>query len=205
MMLSAETIRQLRQTNISADAELTKERVRSLWKSATPVQREIILAFAGLKQTAVSRAYTTGNISIKIVLAMAQALNINPFYLTSEAVEKGAYTMSALNAFLTDKQYADLAQQEEAATREQKQVEAPNPVETPQAVKVAGTAVAVAAQQPDEPVAPADTEPTEDESMAITALAEEDAMFLLQTLYIRAKYSHDAQDKLDKVKDLLVG
>ncbi len=209
-MLSAETIRQMKQTNISVDAELTKERVHASWKSATKVQREIILGYTGLKQTAVTRAYATGNISAKIALAMAQALNIDPFYLTGEAGEPGEYSVAALNAFLTDKQYAHLTleeQEKEKLTRKRRQSSSKEPtkdVEAAGASEVIGEAGAVAAEEQEEQSAPADIEPQEAVIGKSLEMPEDDAAFLLKTLFLRAKYSQEAQDKLNKVKALLI-
>jgi UDP-N-acetylglucosamine 1-carboxyvinyltransferase len=55
MMLNSETIKQLKQGNISKDAEKTKERVNGIWKSFDKQQREALLSLAGLAQITVER------------------------------------------------------------------------------------------------------------------------------------------------------
>ena len=68
-MLTAETIKTLKQTNVSADGDLTKQRVKELLQAASKDQKAEIDDLAGLKRTSINRVYATGNISAKIALA----------------------------------------------------------------------------------------------------------------------------------------
>ena len=110
-------IKQLKQTNISADSEKTAQRVEAVWKSAKNVQKREVTGLSGSAVSTIYRVYNTGHISAKLALAMAQVLDISPFYLTAESDEPGAFSEDALNLFLTAHGYEALAQEEEPKRR----------------------------------------------------------------------------------------
>ncbi len=86
-MLTVEEIKTMKQTNVSKDGVLTKQRVKEVWSAAVKSQKKEIEALTGLKRTSIQRVYATGSISVKIAAAFAQILDVNPYYLTGEAGE----------------------------------------------------------------------------------------------------------------------
>jgi hypothetical protein len=98
-MYDSKIITQLKQTNVSVDAERTKARVADAWKNASKDDKSTVASLAGVNQSSVVRAYKTGNISAKLVVPFAQTLNVNPFYLTGETDEFGESNVELLKEF----------------------------------------------------------------------------------------------------------
>ena len=109
-MLSSDIIRQLKQTDISVDSEKTAQRVEALWKSAKNAEKRAVTELAGIGSATIYRVYNTGHISAKLDLALAQVLGVDPFYLSAEADEPGAFNEDNLKEFLTAHGYDTLAQ-----------------------------------------------------------------------------------------------
>jgi hypothetical protein len=107
-MLDRESMNKLKKSNISKDAEKTKERVRAVWKSLKKDVRNEILEYSDLKQVTVERAYTNGGISAKLVAAFSQILRIDPLFLTGQSDEQRQYREPMIIKFLTDLGYTKL-------------------------------------------------------------------------------------------------
>ena len=110
-MLTTEQLNTLKQVNISTDANKTSERAEQLWKSQKNATKADLLAFAGCTGPTVHRIYKNGNIHIKLAIAFAQVLNINPYYLTGEADETGECTDALLLQLLEQHGYNKLAEE----------------------------------------------------------------------------------------------
>jgi hypothetical protein len=104
-MLDRESMSKLKKSNISKDAEKTKERVRAAWKPLKKDIRNEILEYADLKQVTVERAYTNGGVSAKLVAAFSQILRIDPLYLTGQSDDQRQYREPMIIKFLTDLGY----------------------------------------------------------------------------------------------------
>jgi len=107
-MLDASLIQQLKRTSISKDAEKTKQRFGELWKAASASDKETIENLTGVGRPSLQRIYKEGGISAKIVAAVSQAMNVNPYYLTGETDESGESTEQGLVEFLQKSGYGDL-------------------------------------------------------------------------------------------------
>ena len=191
-MLDAETIQTLKRGNVSINSELTKQRTQELLQAAHGTAKKDIDALSGLSRISLNRVPATGSISARMAIAIAQTLNINPFYLTGEADEPGECTAKALHSFLKKKGYPKLANQAAKPTR-----------------KSNGKADTNAdTDNPDNPEDEnsAQNEPDEetDNLSRSTEITEEEALQLLRSLFIQAKYSNRAIDTLERMKDLLV-
>jgi hypothetical protein len=99
-MINEEFIRGLKQTNVSVDAEKTKARTTSTWRTAPREVQKTILDLAGVSRTTIHRAYKMGTISAKLTLSMAQVLNMDPFYFTGETDNPGECSDELLKQFL---------------------------------------------------------------------------------------------------------
>ena len=182
-MLSAAKIKELKQTNVSMNADLTKQRVKDILKTASQEQRTEIETLSGLKRTSIDRVYAKGAISAKIAIAIAQTLNVNPSYLTGEVEERGECTEKTLKAFLKTKNTANSKKSTATPTgRTHKKPTQPK-----------GTA----------PKTPADNKPARGDVSRSSDMNEDEAMVLLKSLFIQAKYSPGSKDKLNQVKALL--
>jgi len=204
-MLTAESIQTLSRRNVSVDGELTKQRAKEALKSATRKQKNEIDALAGLQRVSINRVYATGNISAKIVVAIAQILNIDPFYLTGEADEQSACSDDLLNSFLTAKGYADLVVSDEKPVRKQrgrpaKQAAAAEPSVIPDEEAPAS----IEPELPEEQVVEPDPASDHSEFMSTDTISAEEATLLFRALFAQAKYSAQAKDTLKVVLTLLV-
>jgi len=133
-MLTAEQLQSLKRTNISKDAEKTKQRSETLWKSLKLAQRDVIKELAGVSAQTIYKVYKDGGISIKVTLAFAQTLGINPYYLTGEADEPGECTGAIIRKLLLKHGYKKLVSEivwSEATSEKRKYTrrEKPEPVE----------------------------------------------------------------------------
>ena len=104
-MLTAEQIKDLKRSNASIDPAKTKQRAEELLRPAKIAQKQAIRELAGVSTQVLSNIYRTGVISIKMVIAISQTLNVDPFYLTGEADEPGEFTDEALRALLLKRGY----------------------------------------------------------------------------------------------------
>jgi hypothetical protein len=192
-MLTNENIKKLKQTNVSVDAELTKERVKAALGAATREQKRRIDDLAGLKRTSINRVYATGNISAKIALAIAQILELNPAWLTGEGEARGEYTAASANAFLTAKGYEAMAEAPPPPAK-RKYTRKPKPEPEP--------LVEEAPAELEAPEAEAEVEPAP--APDVSGITEEDAVKLLRSMFIRAQFNADVRQKLQEAVRLLI-
>ncbi|MDR0273005.1 MAG: hypothetical protein LBI27_06780, partial [Clostridiales bacterium] len=90
-MIKTDFIRTLKKNNISENAEATMQRIKEVWAPLKKPVRDQILALADMKKVSVERAYKTGGASAKVIISIAQILDIDPLYLMGEAKEKGTF------------------------------------------------------------------------------------------------------------------
>jgi hypothetical protein len=224
MPITKELLASVKQTNVSKDIEKTKQRVKDDFSALKSKQKEEVVVLSGINRTSIYRVFKTGAVSAKIVLAMAQNLNVSPFYYTGEADDKGVYSEEALASFLIDKGYAKLVQKKgkpgpklrvSSATKESKPVKAK--AKKPTAAKTKKPAIPKA----DKAAAPTASERPAGFQMetaccspafssdpafikAANGLTREKANQLLDALYIRAEAGGQAAQLLDCIKKCLM-
>jgi hypothetical protein len=195
-MLSAEQIQSLKRVNISVSSEKTKLRFEEFFKPAKIAQKKAVRELAGVTSQVAHNIYTNGNISAKMVIAVSQVMNVNPFYLTGEADEPGAFSDEALRDLLLKHKYRDLVAG----------LELPEKKKRPYTRHAVPDAVAVEdAAEADAPVA--DAEAVEDPPLvAVIMLEEADQMAMLRALHIQVKAGiAGAKERLEKINQLLLG
>jgi transcriptional regulator with XRE-family HTH domain len=175
-----------KRTNISVNAELTKQRVDDLFRHAKIKQKQEVRSLADISTQTVSNVYRNGSISIKMAIALSQVLDVNPFYLTGEADERGVFSEEAIRDLLLKHKYRDLAsslklpEREKRPYKRREQPAEPGPVEVAKAVEPAFS--------PD-----------------LSMIEAADAQVLLRAWAVRAKAGiAGAQERLDKVRQLLL-
>ena len=210
MLLTSSQIQSLKQSNISADIDKTKERVEALWKTAKSAQKQEIRTLVDIVPATVYRIYKTGSISAKLAIAFAQTLNVNPFYLTGEADESGEFAEADLLRLLEQQNYKKLLAELAAAEPEPKAkrpytrrkkaepedtpVEEILPVEAPEQAEEKPVIAEISEEVPAEIAAP-----------IAPALPENDLQALLHALVIRANAdAASAADKLSQVQGILL-
>jgi len=222
LTLTTEQLKTLKQNNISVDAAKTTERAQQLWKSQKNATKADLAALAGCSPPSIHRIYKTGAIHIKLALAFAQTLNINPYYLTGEADELGEFSDAILLQLLEQHGYKQLAEEiappapaEEAPKPKRKYTRKVKPVVEEEAPDPELEAESEPAPEPEPEVIP-EPEPevaAEPESVVEPApasaadidITEEDMQALLHSLVILARAGiAGAQEKLAAVKGILV-
>lgn len=201
-MLSAEQIKGLKRSNASSDPEKTKLRAEELLRHAKIKEKQAIRELAGVTTQVLSNIYRTGTISIKMVIAISQTLNVDPFYLIGEADEPGEYTDEALRTLLLKRGYrAFVASLELAERKKRPYTRRAEPEEAaPQAE----------AEAPEEPAADAPAEPAplpepEAPPAECPSLDEADLLLLLGAVILKAKAgSPAAKDRLEQITRLLL-
>jgi len=197
-MLDNTQIKQLKQTNISADSEKTGARVKQVWKNADSAARDEVMALADVALSTVQRAYKTGSLSAKLAVTLAQVLKVNPFYLTAETDEaENVLDEDILNAFLTAHGYDELVQ---APKPRRKRTAKAVPVE-PDTVDTSEAKV-----EPEieiEPIFFVEMAPAPEIS---TELSDEDVLTLLHALRLKAACGAEgATASLQKLYGILLG
>jgi len=197
-MLNTTQLQQLKRTNISKDAGKTKQRAKDLWKGLKLVQRQAIKDLAGVSSQSIYKVYNDGGISVKVALAFAQTLNINPLYLTGEADEPGECSDAIVRELLLKYGYQKLV------------AEIKLPEVKPEKRKYTRR------EKPEAEEAPADSSDEDDASAEGTtdlpdpvpqlppgsdALTADDLQQLVVALYVQAKAGIScSKEKLDQIK-----
>ena len=169
--------------------------VTELWQGLKIKQKQAIRALADITAQPIYRTQETGTIFAKLVLAFAQSLNVNPFYLTGEADEPGECTDGAIRELLIKYGYRGIVASMGPAKRKYERHVKPDVVESPvdesteEDVPVNGSPIASAPQLP----------PSSD------ALTVEDLQQLVFALYVQAKAGiANAKEKLDQIKLIIL-
>ena len=196
-MLTSEAVQTMGRKNVSVNGELTKKRAKEVLKSATRAAKNEIDALTGLQRVSINRVYSTGTIYAKIAIAIAQTLNIDPFYLTGEAKKRGECSDAKLNAFLAEKGYENLlAQPAKPAPKQRKNAAKTKAAEPPKESQDMPQEVNVSWVDPNPEL--------EDILMTDTSeMTEEEASAILHSLFVQAKFSAVAHKKLEIIKQVL--
>ena len=215
-MITETLIGELKQSNVSLDAEKTKLRVSEVWKTATKDEQNTILALTGLTRPSLQRVYKTGSISAKIIVVMAQTLNLDPFYLTGEADEHGVCSDDLLRSFLVSRGYEKLLpEQAEIKPKRRRQArqtpsEKADPVPVQDVVAAETVAVPVAVAEPqveagESACAAPETAAIDAETQAFIDNATEDEIILLvKSILLREKAGGKHAETAQKLKLFLL-
>lgn len=198
MPISATQLQQLKRTNISVDGEKTMQRTEELWKALKIKRKQAVLALADSTAQSVYRIYNTGSISIKMALALAQELNISPYYLTGEVDEPSTFTDEALRELLQKYGYKALLADMQPAERQKR----PYVRRLKPAVTEVPADTVEAEPEPEDALVPPPMPELPPNSEALT---EDDFQLLFHSLNIKAKAGiASAKEKSKQIKLLLL-
>lgn len=218
-MLDETLIQKLKQTNISKDGEKTKQRVKELWDAASKEQKQTIEKLAGVARSTVYRIYKSGSISAKLTVPIAQTLNVNPFYLTGEADQRGECTDELLMALFEEYGYKKLLtgqtkkrQRQNAAPKEEALAQQESNTAEQSAVGESLRTEEYYNEQKASVTLPIIDSSSDAASVVSGAsrdfldnLSEEDMILLLRSIMLRAKSGNPATAQLaEKLKLLLL-
>jgi transcriptional regulator with XRE-family HTH domain len=194
MLLSVELLQKTKRTNVSADPAKTRRRVEEILRPARLAQKKAVRELAGVTTQVFHTIYSKGNISIRMVIAISQVLDVSPFYLTGEADEPGAFSEEALRDLLLKHKYRDLVASLELPEKKKRLAKAEEPTQQP-AADEAPPAEAEDSPLPAEPQLPPGS----------GAIDEADLHLLLSAASIQAKAGiPSAKERMDQIKRLLL-
>ena len=198
-MLDTGFLKQLKQVNISKDVEKTKARFKEVWKAATPAKKKEAHELAGVAANTIYRVGNTGSISIKLAIALAQVLNVDPLYLTGEANDIGEYSDKSVNKLLRKHGYSDKSEKKPRGRR--KAAAAPKG-DTPENNNESSSKPLATANQNINDIL---TKPLLALNQDVVAnLSGDTIQNLFETLRIKASAGvPDAQEKMEKILELL--
>ncbi len=107
-MLSKELATQLKRINVSVDTEKTKSRVKKIWKSLSRAQKNEVFDFTGVAKATLYRVSNTGIITLKLLLPIAYAADVDPYYLMGATEEAGSFTDEQMIRLLQERKYSKL-------------------------------------------------------------------------------------------------
>ena len=108
-MFTVEQLKRLKQINVSKDGEKTKIRVKTDFTAASNKVKTQIVDMSGQKRSAYYRVFKTGAMNARLLLPMAAALNVTPFYYTGEVDKKAPCGIDQVITFLKAYGYKALA------------------------------------------------------------------------------------------------
>ena len=210
-MFSKEFYNKLKQTNISKDPVKTKDRVRAVWGSLDKQQKQEVFNISDLKKATLERSCRLGNISITLATALAEISRVDPYFLVGLSDVKDENISDAvIESFLIDHNYKNLLEESHQTiyyrpdyTEQIQYAQAPVPDNKLQAANV-----------PDNTVNNASISQiasnilgtlTDDDKTSLESMTEDDMIYLLKALNLRARFNEDAKSITVLLKKILIG
>ncbi|MGL4876157.1 MAG: hypothetical protein ACRC30_16070 [Clostridium sp.] len=103
-MVNYSLIKKLNSKNVSLNTDVTKKRVREIWRNITKEQRDEAINVGGFSNSrSFNKTRKTGIISVRMTLAISIAVKVNPFYITAEENDKKDYSEEKIILFIKSK------------------------------------------------------------------------------------------------------
>ena len=189
-MVTASLIKKLKQVNVSEDAAKTMQRANEVWKTSSKSEQGTIMELTGLSRASIQRSYKTGHISAKIVLAMAQTLNLDPLYLTGIADEKGSSSNEQIMEFLRDHGYKQLVSDQPLKKHRRRSAriakDAADSAEIPSQITLFDSPSSAEAGREFDQIAPNEPVCAKTQDF-VDSVTEEELVLLVKTVLLRAK------------------
>lgn len=218
-LLEGRPLQKLKQRNVSTDGDKTKERLKADFNAATTAVKRGIVELSGQTRNSFNRTFDKGTANARIILAMAEGLQISPYYYTGELDERAPLQDADIISFLESHGYTDLAAELKTETPTQKPkrkytrkpkaepapdseviAEEPAP-EAPEPEAPAESAAETAADTIDVKI----TLPNNPQVLnAVNSLTEEQAIALLKALLIKEKAGGDSAKMAEIIKRCLL-
>ena len=224
-MLKSETIKELKQTNVSQNSEKTMERLKSIWRPLTTSQRDEILTLSGLQKSSIERAYKTGNVSAKIISAVSQVVEVDPLYLSGVSDAQRPYDDDLMVDFLINLGY-DIGKQDIIKKRKPRKDATPaaasSPLNSPASDTPPNENTSAAKYVEENDSSPSSVKAfdglTDFSSISqslsalldggakdkLDTLSEDDIILMIKSLSVQANINLDKKNKLELIKCLLL-
>jgi hypothetical protein len=223
-MLSLDIMKQIKQSNVSKNADKTMARIKEAFASAPKDVKSAIITQTTQNRNTIYRVIHTGNASGRIVLAFADVLGISPYYFTGAIDEKAPLTDKIIKKFLSEHGYKKLIAQgagrkrhvpsgsaaaakatAKAAAKASKTTKATKPAKQPEhAAPAAGGIPSPITAEAHPTVFRVSINESEQMRAMVDQLDLASATQLLEGLYIRAKAGGNAEQLCEIVKYCLL-
>ena len=209
-MYNKELYNKLKQTNVSQDPEKTRERVKALWATLDKQQKQEVFNISDLKKATLERTCRLGNISAILATALAEISRIDPYYLAAMTDEKlEDVPDSKIESFLIDHDYKNviIETQQNAYPRSDytddyyniRSVSDKHTESTTfQDAVTSGTFIPQIASNILGML-------SDDDKTSLESMTEDDMIYLLKALNLRARFNEDAKSITVLLKKILIG
>ena len=100
-MIDVNIIKKMNSKNVASNTAISKNRINEIWDEMSKMQKEDAVKIGDFSNfRSFNKARGSGQISVRMVLALAIATEVNPFYITGDSEIKNHYNDSVLNDFV---------------------------------------------------------------------------------------------------------
>ena len=100
-MIDQQIIKYLNSKNVSTNPNETKERLEIIWKDMTKMKKDEAVRIGGFSNTrSFNKTRGSGLISVRMVIAISIAMQVNPFYITAEEDDINCYSEEKIIDFI---------------------------------------------------------------------------------------------------------
>ena len=222
-MLTPEQMKGLKQANVSKDTEKTKQRFKDDYSGSTVQQKQELCDISGQGKHSFYRVIDEGTSNARLITAMSTVFNVSPFYYIGAEDEKTPFSDKLLVRFLRECGYDELADElKKGKQRKGKVKEDITPISEDSnkvAKTVSNAPLDILTEVPAAEIIksgsvykkaetkimaqPASCDECAESKEFIAEITEDDTVFLLKAMFIRAKMNKTAGQKLDSIKKLL--
>ena len=209
-MFSKELYNKLKQTNISHDARRTRDRVKTVWSALDKQQKQEVFNISDLKKATLERTCREGNLSVKLATALAEISRVDPYFLAAMTDDMQEDVSDAvIEAFLIDHNYKNLIDETKQTVYYR-----PEYAENSLYAQLAAETPAENIAAPENPVNNASISQiasnilgtlTDDDKTSLESMTEDDMIYLLKALNLRARFNDDAKSITVLLKKILIG
>jgi len=208
-MFNKELYNKLKQTNVSKDPEKTKERVRAVWTSLDKQQKQEVFNISDLKKATLERTCRLGNISAILATALAEVARVDPYYLAAITdVNQDDVSDTTIESFLIDHDYKNVLNETQQNMYFRPDFDDHHNVRSVsdrhadlisfQDAVVSGAFIPQIASNILGML-------SEDDKTSLESMTEDDMIYLLKALNLRARFNEDAKAITVLLKKILIG
>ena len=208
-MYNKELYNKLKQTNISKDATKTRERVKAVWMSLDKQQKQEVFNISDLKKATLERTCRLGNISAILATALAEISRVDPYYLAAQTdMKQEDIPDSTIESFLIDHGYKNVISETQSmyyrpeypedylnihsiSDKSPEHFNFPNEAGSSAFFNQVATNILSSLN--------------DDDKSALESMSEDDMLYLLKAINLRARFNEDAKSTIVLLKKILIG
>ncbi|MDR2650145.1 MAG: hypothetical protein LBB94_10580 [Clostridiales bacterium] len=208
-MYNKEFYNKLKQTNITQDREKTKERVKAVWMTLDKQQKQEVFNISDLKKATLERTCRLGNISAILATALAEVTRVDPYYLAALTDENQENVSNErIEQFLMDHDYKNILNEAKQNSyipeyiddyhTVRPDVDKPSEITIFPYDSVSGPSIPLIASSILDTL-------SDDDKTSLESMTEDDMIYLLRALNLRARFNEDAKSITVLLKKILIG